>query len=62
MFLKFRVFLSTTQVNSNIDFIYKLENLVATGESNQEPTIHIWSIISLEPFRLLQTWHKGGIV
>ncbi len=62
MFLKFQVFPSTTQVTSIINFINKWENLVATGESNQEPTIHIWSIISLEPFRLLQTWHKGGIV
>ena len=36
--------------------------IVATGETSPNPCIHVWSILNLEPFKVLQTFHKDGIL
>jgi len=35
--------------------------IVATGETSPVPSIHIWSIVNLEPFKVIQTFHRDGI-
>ena len=36
--------------------------IVATGETSSTPCIHVWSVVNLEPFKVLQTFHKDGIL
>ncbi len=36
--------------------------IVATGETSPSPCIHVWSVVNLEPFKVLQTFHKDGIL
>jgi WD40 repeat protein len=38
-----------------------LKCFVATGESANRPTIHIWNIFNTEPLKILKTNHKQGI-
>ena len=34
---------------------------MATGETSPTPNIHIWSLVTLEPLKILKTFHKNGI-
>lgn len=36
--------------------------LIATGEVNVSPTIHIWDAQTFETVRVLETAHKGGVL
>ncbi|KAL4497254.1 hypothetical protein ABPG72_011189 [Tetrahymena utriculariae] len=42
--------------------IHPLKFFVATGESAQNPKIHIWNVFNPEPFKILKTYHKNGII
>lgn len=35
---------------------------MASGEASVRPSIHIWDVRSLEPLRILKTFHKNGIL
>lgn len=39
-----------------------LGRIVASGESSARPSIHVWNVINLEPYKILRTYHKNGIV
>jgi len=36
--------------------------IIATGEASPNPSIHIWNIITLEPYKIIETNHKNGIL
>jgi len=36
--------------------------IVASGESSARPFIHVWNVINLEPYKILRTYHKNGII
>ena len=38
------------------------KRLVATGEVNVNPQIHVWDTQTLEPTVILHTSHKGGVL
>lgn len=35
---------------------------MATGESSPTPSVHIWSLTTLEPLKIIKTFHKNGIL
>ena len=35
---------------------------MATGECATNPCVHIWTILTLEPTKILKTFHKNGIL
>jgi len=41
---------------------HPLKSIIATGEVNVYPTIHIWDANTLETLMILKTSHKGGIL
>lgn len=42
--------------------IHPLKFFVATGESSHSPKIHVWNVFNPEPFKVLKTYHKNGII
>ncbi|KAL4455920.1 hypothetical protein ABPG73_008674 [Tetrahymena malaccensis] len=42
--------------------VHPLKYLVATGEASSKPTIHVWNVLNCEPFKILSTFHKNGII
>jgi len=36
--------------------------IVATGDASNTPSVHIWNIITLEPYKVLKTNHQNGIL
>jgi len=35
---------------------------VATGETSPSPCVHVWSLTTLEPLKIIKTFHKNGIL
>lgn len=42
--------------------LHPKQGIVATGEVNLYPDIHIWNSTTLETLAILSTSHKGGIL
>ena len=42
--------------------IHPFRRLVATGEVNVHPNVHVWDASSLESEAILGTSHKGGVL
>lgn len=35
---------------------------VASGEASFKPSIHVWNVVNCEPFKIMPTTHKNGII